>query len=255
MNKVKIVREYGPVIYRDIPSEWEELTPEQVVFIAPRMLNFRPDIQAMKDEIMAKFMQIRNKDLRRLNIAQMNGLHKALNFLWEKNDLTTNPLPLLKIRFRKYHGPGPRMKDISFGQFMIADTFFLKYMRSRSPEDLNMFVASLYYRKEFDASKVERVAQKLRRAKMDKKLAVVLFFTGCRNYINNRFPLLFPKPAKGESKAKGNKASWGDVLISLVGENPAEKDRVEKLDLYFALAFLESQIRRSRELKEKYNLK
>jgi len=252
MHRVRIINEYGWTFEQDIPSSWAELSADQVLFIAPRIMSMRPDIANVKDEILAKLLRIRNKHLRRINIGQMNGLHQSVDFIYKEIDLICNPLPRIRRRLISYRGPKEKLKDLRFGQFVIADTYYVRYLRRRQQEDLDMMVASLYRRgKRFDATAVENGARRLSGISQEKKLAILMFYTGCRKYINGRFPLLFPKTESKEKKKKKGGGSWAGVLVSLVGDNPAEKERVENLDLYFALSYLENQVRQANELREK----
>jgi len=250
MNKVRIISQ-NKKIFRKIPARWDELTPRQLLFIAPRLLSNQPLVQ-IKDEILIKLLRISNKHLRRLNLSQVNGLHRALNFLWREITPIENPVPVIRLRMQKYTGPRYKMKDISFGQFIYADTFFLRYMSKKDPGDLDKLVATLYCRGEFKASRVDLTAHRRRRYSVAKKQAILLFFMAGRRHMIDCFPLLFPKKAEAEQEKKGT-FSWGDVLIALVADYPHEKDKVEKLDVYFAFRYLEEQIRKSNELKKKLN--
>lgn len=252
MHTIRIINEFGWTFERKIPSSWAELSAKQVLFIAPRLMAMRPDIANVKDEILTMLFKMRKKHLRRLNIGQMNGYHKALNFMFEKIELQQNPLPRVRRKLIRYRGPKEKLKDLRFGQFVIADTYYVRYLKHRQQEDLDMLIASLYKsRKKFDASVVEKVARRMAGMSQEKKLAILMFYTGCRKYINGRFPLLFPKTESKEKKKKSGGGSWASVLVNLVGDSPAEKDRVENLDLYFALSYLESQVKQTNELKEK----
>lgn len=255
MNNVRIITPHKK-IDRQIPARWGELSPEQIIFIAPRLLIPRMNIRQAKDEILAHLLNIKRRHLRRLNISQMNGLHQSIDFLYQEIDLICNPLPELRHRRVRYQGPGDKLKDMKFGQFMYADTFYLKYMKSRNIVDLNMLMATLYYKDRFDPTEIELLASRFAGVSQDKKLAVLLYFTGSRLHINRKFPVLFPQAEEGEVKSKKKSAfGWGGVLVSMVGDSPAEKDRIEQLDLYFALTYLQEQLIKADELKRKYKLK
>jgi hypothetical protein len=252
MNTIKIISE-NHTFYRSIPSSWQELTAKQLLFIAPRLLSPRFNI---KDEIVAFLLQIKKKHLRRLNLSQMNGLHQSIDFLYKEIDLMCNPAPVIRRRWRSYRGPQRKLKDMRFGQFIIADTFYIKYMYTRNERDLDLLIASLYVRKKgFDPGGVEDIARHIKKMRYSRKQAILLFFTGCRKYISRRFPELFPEKDKNEKTTSRPRSAWGDVLISLVGESPAEKERIEQLDVYFALSYLQEQIRRSKKLRKNHNYK
>lgn len=254
MNKVKIIGN-NTVIERIIPGSWQELTAGQVLFIAPRLLSHRWDVKRVKDEILAHLMNVKRYHLRRLNLSQMDGLHASINFLYEDIQLLRNPLPVVNVNNVIFVGPKEKLKDISFNQLMIADTYYQKYLKNDRVDDLDRMISALYYRRgKFIESHMDKNRELLSQMPHQNKLAILLFFIGSRAYMMGRFKTLFPKQADDparESNNNENKFNWGDVLLSLVGENPADKVRIESLDAYFALAYLEDQIKKANKLKSK----
>ena len=91
--------------------------------------------------------------------------------------------------------PEGKLKGITFGQFIFADTYFANYQQSNDETDMNKFIASLHLRKDeiFDEKLIQN--RHLQIGKIDKNTreAIVLNYQLIHEWLALAYPLIFQK--------------------------------------------------------------
>ncbi|WP_375435098.1 hypothetical protein [uncultured Hymenobacter sp.] len=152
----------------------------------------------------------------------------------EEHHLTAQLLPEVRLqRSQRYAGPKSSLKNLLFGEFIFADTYFRAWATHRSAAALDLFVATLYRppvpglgpsdarwqgdrREPFNEHRTEYFAAKLAALPDDQKLAITTWYRGCRAQLEKEFPEIF---AVHEEETTGKKegGDWGQVLRKLSG--------------------------------------
>jgi hypothetical protein len=179
------------------------------------------------------------------------------------NGLTRQLLPILRIGLKKLYGPADELANLSFVEFIKAESAYIAYAKTRDPEALDLLVAILYRAKrkdydptspDFDGDIREKYNDHLLagRVKLVSRLplatrqAIFLFYDGCRSLILKQYSNVFRKPKDGDAKGRG----WGHVLRSLAG-SVNEYERTAFQPLGTVLTDLDMAIQESDEMLEK----
>lgn len=215
-----------------IPSEWNELTREQLLFVCTKLNAYQTADESLKAELkadiafhlidlpLAEHTEYVAEQVRTL-------LLPTIDFLFEPSQLTEQLLP--KIKIRKHitahflYGPASNFNNLTFEEFDDAE-YWLEQMKTESATEhaLNMFCAILY--REFAESKGdtripysahdnEERAKWFAYCEPEVRLAILLWYTGCRAQLVNNFEDLF-KAAPTDNSAPGG---WTIIAHSLAG--------------------------------------
>jgi hypothetical protein len=186
---------------------------------------------------------------------------ERITFIQSK--LTCNCVPEFRCRFRRYYGPADRLYNLTFGEYIVADNYYTRYLETRNVEFLDKLMATLYRRKDkeydpesslyrgdkrepFNSHTVEARAKKLSRMDINLKLAVMLLFQGCKNHLSNVFREVFTP--SGGSPSRFGALSLVDALTN---GDVTKSETVRNQYLWDVMVHLENTIRTHRELKEK----
>lgn len=170
-------------------------------------------------------------------------------------------LPVLRLPWRRdplrraWHGPAGHLRNQTFGEFIFADTYFLRYHATRDAAVLDKLVATLYRpagwrwgalaaregdrRQAFSEHRIERHAARLRHLPLPTKLAVLLWFAACRQQLQAEFADVFaPAPVGGTAGA-----DWGGVLRKLSGGAFGTVQQTAAQPVRLVLAEFQDQVR------------
>ena len=223
MNQVKIDN-----ISRNIPSSWNELTKNQLIFISG-MLHKGLSVVDFKVITLFEFLSIKMKVFKQINSEDAWCLCKTLDFILAEVTLTRNLIPVIRPVFSKLYGPSDGLLYCTFGEFTQAYTRFEQYVETKSSSALDELFAILYRPKKFGwfirryftdspdprvrfkERSFKRRIRKIRRVDPLIKYSVFLFFSGCLNSLPKQFPNVYRKKEDTASSAGG----WISLIISL----------------------------------------
>lgn len=266
-------------IEQSIPSEWNELSKQELKFIAARfhLLALEPKDEREKYQqfifkfrlvammLRIKFWQLQLQvKMAKVNKEQMLLLADLANFIFPLKDieLTKNLLPKIRNRGVWIYGPNQLLSNISLEEFAFADKYFLNFMKAASAEDkenaLTKLVACLYRNKKFYISNenfkgdnrinfnsylIDNLTVKYKSISLVEKLCVLMFYWGCRNELVKLYPNVFNSGNKG--KASASSLGWVGVIFELGGDKIGTIDQVATKNMHYMLTFLENEIKKS----------
>jgi hypothetical protein len=222
-----------------LPGTWNEMTRLQLLDVL-RILYGPESSLPTKLRLLSVLGGVNLSVLLDLPAVQCVQLYEAVDFLFdEEQGLTQQLLPVLVLERRydrartKWVGPGSEFRNLLFGEFIFADTYFQAWAKHQSAAALNLFLATLYraqvpglspsdprwkgdQREPFNEHRIEHFAATLRHLDDAQKLAIVTWYRGCRRQLELEFPEVF---GVHESDAGGRQGSgdWGRVLRKLSG--------------------------------------
>lgn len=182
------------------------------------------------------------------NIDTPNGKQVSIN-----PRLVFNPARNIKIRFAKLRGPEDGLGNISFYEFMHAETFLYRYNKTNDNQWLAMFIATLWrpMRKgtvlPFDYVKLERWAKRTVKVKPHVALAMVWYYEGCKYFLSTQFPDVFT--GGGVGKPTDPFKGYMDLTATLAGADPTKMEAVRHANLYDTLGALQQMIKQSEKRK------
>jgi hypothetical protein len=228
-----------------LPERWDELTSAQLVLIAR---NYVTTVD--ETEILCGMLGIKKSIAAMLDNSQRFCIAMELDFM---DDFKPHYAFVIR-KLNKLNAPRPRLEGMSFGQFMFVDTYYEVAITSEDPEHLNKFIACLYLPegKPFKEQLIEdRAAYVNLFFKPEEKTAISLNYRLVKEWICERYPLLFRKSSAAElveaesvtqrSNSKGS--NWVKVYESLVGDDIVNQDKYSALPVHTVFRYLTTKLK------------
>lgn len=172
--------------------------------------------------------------------------HRVYHYYINPDELTTNPLPTLRCRLRKFTGPDDQLLDITFEQYMHLQAY-LDSMRS-TPEHIDYLLACLWHTgKAWNINRLEHDASILRHLPGDTKMVLYWFVLGSLSCYAQMFPRIFSGASGGNGRVFDSQMR---LLDSLAQSDVTKKPEVRKGYLIDALYSMDESLRRSEEAEE-----
>jgi hypothetical protein len=225
---------------KQVPSTWNELKRKQLLAVLAELYG-SPQDAGLRLRLLSVVTGFRLPVLSGLLADVLAQLLPLVDFLSSEDHLlTAQLLPTLRLPGRHrtepnvtWHGPARSLSNVTFGEFIFADTYFSQYSRYHRPEHLDRFLAVLYrpgkrhvnleaadwngdVRVPFNENHLEHRCKVLAGVNNQlEKLAVLTWYRGCRTQLATEFPDVFvaaeattgPQPAP----------QWDRVLRKLAG--------------------------------------
>jgi hypothetical protein len=178
-------------------------------------------------------VHLSDSSLAMITSGQLTSAANCLDFLLRKDEevkghpsihlesrLTKNLVPCLVIRGERYWGPADRLFNLSFTEFIHAETNLKLFLKSKEIPFLDRLIAILYRkeaqgydpgsidfkgdrREPFNDHLIDERAKRMSRCNHNLKMAVYLFYTGCQEWIRLQFPHVFSQTSKGDDNTLG----------------------------------------------------
>ncbi len=154
------------------PSEWNDLTPSHVAFIANKYLlyslkisklahfwnnkkfipgaNLSSEIKADQIELLGVLLNIYKANTRSQKAFtsmlpdELEDVLNTLEWVFLGNYLTKNPVPSIKVKGSRLYGPDTGLKNISISEFHFAEKYYNEYRRSADEQHLDKLIGVLY---------------------------------------------------------------------------------------------------------------
>jgi hypothetical protein len=223
----------------NFPTEWEELTAPQVEAYCRYVYPYRQQVfEVLDNQLYIKefrepqFIEICRAMLFSIigiKLNQFNKIHnkiikqlifeeKILHFLFLEYNLWVNPMPEIVKPSFAYYGPVSGFAEISLSEFLDADEAYRSYLANSEVTELNHFVAILYREKSADFNPkspstngdcrepyndltVKFRVDNIAKLSLTKKLAVFIWFESCKNFITEKYEVIFKSSGQTESQA------------------------------------------------------
>ncbi|OUJ68672.1 hypothetical protein [Hymenobacter crusticola] len=221
-----------------VPTKWNQLSKKQLLQVVRILYGPKPkqwDIRLLLlSAISAPIGVLLNQSA--IVVVQ---LYPLTDFLFAEDQfLTEQLLPEFKLPVQhdakrtRWVGPKSSFRNMLFGEFIFADTYFRLYTTRQVPEALDYLVATLYRpiipklgpsnprwngdrRQSFNEHQTEYFIERLKHLAEDEKLAILTWYRGCRAQIEREFPEVFE--AAEEAVKTKDAGDWGRVLRKLSG--------------------------------------
>lgn len=193
-----------------LPNTWHELTKQQLLAVAEILPAADPYTRKIERLCALLHACAPKQQL----VIDWEDAEQITKFLFEEVGLTVNKFP----KIGQWHGPADRLKNLSFAEFISADTACMNYVETQEPKHLNKLVAILYRKKRkglklddpefngdvreaFNSHTVAFRMEKMRKISQREKLVVLFFFVGCKSHFAKRFPHIFKKGGDGNGNS------------------------------------------------------
>jgi hypothetical protein len=224
-----------------LPERWDELTAKQLVLIARNYIS-----TVEETEMLSGLLGLKKSIVVMLDNYQRFCIACELDFMED-----FKPHYAFVIReLNRLACPRPRLEGMSFGQFMFADTYYEVAITSEDPGQLNKFIACLYLPegKPFNEQLIEDRSDYVNLFfKPEEKTAISLNYRLVKEWICERYPLLFRKPMAEHAETKKDKnqvgSNWVKVYESLVGDDIVNQDNYSTLPVHTVFRYLTTKLK------------
>lgn len=226
------------VVETSFPESWSEMSARQ--FAA---LFSRPD----DAELLSVMLGVGKRVVKRLGLMQIYELARLFDFV--RRDAKISSFKLESFRCPGagiLYAPKPKLAEMTFEQFIYADSFYMQYAERGDADSLYRLTAYLYVRDSgFCKKDSERNIVWLKRADKSAMEAIALNYGLVRKWIAERYPLVFPSGGKRTEKQSGG--SWPDVFDSIVGDDLKDRDKYASVPVNAVFKFISRKIQEARK--------
>jgi hypothetical protein len=178
-----------------VPSSWEDLSGRQLVAMIALEQKRISEL-----EFIHQMTGIRVKILRRFSEFQLYKLAESFEFLSENKAFHRFIVDRIVVSTGGFNrqvllAPQPKLKAVTFGQFIFADTYFLNYQAGKREDDLNKFIAALYLQanEKFEERLIQERFVKIGKLELCIRLAIALNYQLIHEWLSLAYPLIFQK--------------------------------------------------------------
>lgn len=270
-----------------IPA-WNELTLKQLLFVCKlfrqkleancfklRAFLFLSGVKALprkiiKDQVYWEF--IKGKQHFWLTPEELSWHLHAVNFLTENCRLTQNILPVIRVGFWRSFGPLKACRNISWKEFIHAEAQFYGFSQAKPDKKidyLNRLCAVLYRpqrsdyhpmsprydgdrRELFNDFVYPRRAKWFNLVSLNKRYAVYVFYSGCKNAMIEAHPKTFKGGSVVSSEAPKSPV---ESLIKLVHElnqgDVTKNEAIYNVPAWDVLDMIESMLEKQKKNPKK----
>jgi len=248
--EITIPKRFGTKIRnRLLPSKWNELSREQLLYVA-KLMNMELTQTEFNVYLLRRFLELRNSEFFSITPGAMQELSETLSFIHKTKELNLQLLPEISVRKGlhriKLYGPESAMVDTIFKQFFFyAQPSMDDFVKNKNEASLDLLIASLYTKTKgrFNPDDVEDIQKLVRKLNPKYKTAVLLFYMGCVDFFAYKFPILFSDKKKKQAHKTSDLYAL-ELTDQLNNNNLSNNQKVKESNL------LESFVRISQMIKD-----
>lgn len=176
-----------------------------------------------------------------------------------KQNLTKNPFKLVRHKWSWLRGPQDKFANVSYGEFIKADEFFLVYQATKKVEYLEKMIAVLWRpylwkRAKFSIEKLSRHVHIIQKLSTTDKELILLWYVGCRKILEGEFRNIFSGEGEGTLQLKHIQQyakSMGKKVFDYA-QTPADADieRIYYANVYSVLRKIDQEIGQYKKLTD-----
>lgn len=263
-----------------IASKWSELTAEQVLTLARwfgksqayhrikiefafYLLGLKVMIRKPIDTLdgYLYYVTSNRKKIHLLSTASVAAVARQVDWLFRTYNTATgdsislnpllinNPVRDIKIRFCTLRGPDDGLGNITFREFIFAETFLHRYHTTQQPAWLAKFMATLWHPMRFGIAqpfrqeKVDQWSKRTLRIKPHVAMAIGWYYQGSKEFLMRKYPHVF---SVGGGKSTDPFESYMHLTATLARSNPTQMEQVRDANIHDTLVSLEQMIKDSK---------
>jgi hypothetical protein len=258
---------------RAVPTEWNELSRKQLLKCMRWLFGVK-DKYIKQRLLLQNLLQLPTMVFEALTPEQVAlDLMPLISFLTEKNTLTKQLLPVARLSFRGFfkrlYGPKDKLRNLTFAEFIFADSYFIYYCKTGQEELLHKMIAVLYrerrylhelrsffgfdsgdIRTPFNEHLVGKRAGKVALLPDEVKLAILTWYRGCREALEAEYGYVFSQESDSRS---GGRSGWEPVARGMSGKIFGDLNNTLQVSIHTVLAEMDDQLRADEKIKSKSN--
>lgn len=221
----QLLVEYRPIKWLrlkkkgEVPQNWGDIKPDQLIAIAALYKQRIGDIGFLE-----KMTGISQRTLKKLSDFERYKLFESFDFISDNRPYHEFIIHNFWVKEQQFVAPNPKLKAMSFAQFIFADTYFADYSESGTPDDLTKFIASLYLPGggTFEEEEIDSRSKLFASLHPDTAEAIAINYQLLREWLALAYPLIFQKHEQttaDEPGAKRDRNIWVKIFNNFVGDD------------------------------------
>lgn len=245
---------YTRTLNGNFPSDWNETSANQLIAIASLIRQSISDVQ-----FLSTMTGLSKRTINKLDAYQRFQLIELFDSFRSNKPYNEFIIPKLDCKGTILCAPKPKLKAVTFGQFIFLDTYFANYQESKDKTDLNKFIAATYlpFGQRFTEYVIDANHEWVAKTDMLSREAIVINYYLIRDWLCEVYPLVFQRKTEQENQddqtkikqkiptKKRDQNSWIKVFESLVGDDIINEDNYANLPLHNVLRHLTNQIKKN----------
>lgn len=234
------------IINITVPQKWEQISRAQLFYIArlylagltetdflTRALCCFAGLKSLGFDTVRRSHVFRyKKEQLYIGNQEVYFFIRSLSWLFSIT-LTTNLVPSFRIGLRRWYGPSNKCYNLTLNEYLHAETALYAYEVTKRFKHIDRLCAVLYRttghgshdgdrRRAFNDYTYMRSARLFRLLPRYKRMAVFIFYTGCRRAFVDAFPYLF---SKGSASAPVNPAPEIQRMVRVLNDGDVTKNK------------------------------
>lgn len=267
--------------------KWNQLTAKQLLFICGlfrqtleantfklRAFLYLSGVKALPRKIVIEqeYWKFRHgKQIFWLTAEELAWHLHSVSFLTENCHLTRNILPVVRVSLRRFFGPLKSCRNISWKEFIHAEAQFYGFSQAKPEKKidyLNRLCAILYRpqrddyhpmsptydgdrRQPFNDFIYTRRAKWFKLVSLNKRYAVYIFYSGCKNAMIEAHPHTFKGSTTVSSEPQNPVASLVSMVNELNQGDVTKNEAIYNTPAWDVLDMLENMLEKQKPVKNK----
>lgn len=246
----------------DVPATWNELTTQQLIRVAGLLFSGPSDPYRLKIELLRILMGLKWHHLLVIGSERLIDLFPFVEFVESEIELTQNKIDDLKLSGTRYFGPIGDFSTLSGEEWTEADEAYIEFSRTGDQASLDRMMAVLYrpwlkgmypknpawmedYRVPFSEGSVKNRLPIMATVPMPVKLAVLLWWKGCRREWESIFERVFKEKGEGPESF-----GWQETMLKLSGSEFGDLVHTQRTYMYKLMLKMEVALKDEEYRKE-----
>lgn len=246
----------------DAPTTWNELSKKQLIRIAILLFSNPENPYRFKISLLQIILGLKWHHFHIIGAERLIDLFPYIDFVADEINLTENKVTKLKIRGIRFFGPIGDFSTMTGDEWTEADEAYIEFSETQEESALNRMMAILFrerqkgmwpghsqwmndYRIEYSEGTVNNRIAYMQRVPLPVKLAVLLWWKGCRREWEDVFERVFQ--AKGEGPES---FGWQETLLKLSGSEFGDLNNTQRTYMYKLMLKMEVTLKDEEYRKE-----
>lgn len=207
------------------PKNWGEITAPQLIAIACLYKGGSSDLRFLKT-----MSGLPMRVLKRTDDYERFKLIEQIEFIGDRRPFHEFIIKELPSPVSGLRSPDSKLKGITFGQFIFADTYFGNYQETQNEDDLNKFIAALYLPegKIFSEKHIQENFKAVGNLDKNTREAICINWQLIHEWLSLAYPLIFQKKEElTHNPEPGTRDSsiWLKIFQNFVGDDILHDDQ------------------------------
>lgn len=246
----------------DAPTTWNELSKKQLIRIAILLFSNPENPYRFKISLLQIILGLKWHHFHIIGAERLIDLFPFIDFISNEINLTENKVTKLRIRGIRFFGPIGDFSTLTGDEWTEADEAYIEFSQTQEESALNRMMAILFrerqkgmwpghsqwmndYRIEYSEGTVNNRITYMQRVPLPVKLAVLLWWKGCRREWEDVFERVFQ--AKGEGPES---FGWQETLLKLSGSEFGDLNNTQRTYMYKLMLKMEVTLKDEEYRKE-----